>query len=83
MEKKERARLKTVKFNAKSRDRGVSDGVDGPWSQKRVLVPVTRLYLHTKTFFCSLYLSCKIFFIAFIVCLISASLKMLSFPDST
>uniref|UniRef100_A0A3P9C9J3 Disks large homolog 1 n=1 Tax=Maylandia zebra TaxID=106582 RepID=A0A3P9C9J3_9CICH len=29
VEKKERARLKTVKFNAKSRDRGVSDGVDG------------------------------------------------------
>lgn len=68
MEKKERARLKTVKFNAKSRDRGVSDGVNGPWSQKRVLVPVTRLYLHIttffllkalKTFFCSLYLSSK------------------------
>uniref|UniRef100_A0A669BVP1 Disks large homolog 1 n=1 Tax=Oreochromis niloticus TaxID=8128 RepID=A0A669BVP1_ORENI len=32
VEKKERARLKTVKFNAKSRDRGVSDGVNGPWS---------------------------------------------------
>uniref|UniRef100_I3IUV8 Disks large homolog 1 n=1 Tax=Oreochromis niloticus TaxID=8128 RepID=I3IUV8_ORENI len=31
VEKKERARLKTVKFNAKSRDRGVSDGVNGPW----------------------------------------------------
>lgn len=63
MEKKERARLKTVKFNAKSRDRGVSDGVDGPWSQKRVLVPVTRLYLHTKTFFIKSFEDVFLFFV--------------------